>query len=143
MEVIPTKNGVVRCSEAHGANEKAENIAIATHFAEKYGHEIDLLPRSNVRKVADVYNKTLGIEQEYKTNMTPTYGAITTELRKASQQANNIVLHIQSDISEDLLKRSIRGRVAYKKSIEAVTVLRGGEDKTYTRTQILDKDFAL
>lgn len=52
MERIPTSNGVVRCSKAHGADERAENIAIATYFAEKYGHEIDLLPRSHLKKSA-------------------------------------------------------------------------------------------
>jgi len=143
MEKIPTKNGIVRCSSAHGANERAENIAIARHFAEKYGHEIELLPRSNVKKSADAYNKTLGIEQEYKTNRTPTYSAINKELKRASRQANHIVLHILSGISDDLLKRGIKGRVACKKSIETVTVLKGEADKTYTRAQILSSSFNL
>ena len=143
MERIPTKNGVVRCSKAHGANERAENIAIATHFAEKYGHEIDLLPRSNVKKCADAYNKTLGIEQEYKTNKTPTKGAVDTMLRKAGRQANHIILHIVSDITDDLLARGIKGRVKQKPTIETVTVVKGGNDTAYARPQILDKNFAL
>ncbi len=91
MERIPTKKGVVRCSKAHGADERAENIAIATHFAEKYGYEIDLLPRLYKIKTADTYNKTLGVEQEYKTNKVPTYCAITTELRKACKQRLRIM----------------------------------------------------
>jgi CRISPR/Cas system-associated protein Csx1 len=143
MERIPTTNGVVRCSKAHGANERAENIAIARHFAEKYGHEIDLLPRSNDKKTADAYNRTLGIEQEYKVNRTPTYNAINKELRKASRQASHIVLHILSAISDDLLKEGIKGRVRQKETIEAVTILRNGVDKTYTRAQILGSDFTL
>lgn len=143
MEKIPTKNGVVRCSKLHGANERAENIAIATHFAEKYGHEIDLLPCSNDKRTADAYNRTLGIEQEYKTNRTPTYGAITTELKKASRQASHIVLHILSDISDELLSRSIKGRVSFTKGIETVTVLKDDVDKTYARAQIVRPDFTL
>jgi hypothetical protein len=143
MERIPTTSGVVRCSKAHGADERAENIAIARHFAEKYGHEIDLLPRSNRSKCADAYNRTLGVEQEYKTNKTPTYSAVNKELKRASQQANHIVLHIQSDISDDLLKRAIKGRVAFKKSIETVTVLKNRVDKMYTRAQILHSGFEL
>ena len=138
MERIPTKNGVVRCSKAHGANERAANIAIAKYFAEKYGHEIELLPRIYNKKSPDAYNKTLGVEQEYKTNKTPTFSAIDTELRKASKQANHIVLHIRSDISDSLLKSGIKGRVRQKGAIETVTILRGGKDITYTRAQILD-----
>ncbi len=117
MEKIPTKNGVVRCSKLYGTNERAENIAIATHFAEKYGHEIDLLPC--------------------------TYGAITTELKKASRQASHIVLHILSDISDELLSRSIKGRVSFTKGIETVTVLKDDVDKTYARAQIVRPDFTL
>jgi hypothetical protein len=143
MERIPTTNGVVRCSRAHGANERAENIAIAKHFAEKYGHEIDLLPRSNDKKTADAYNRTLGIEQEYKVNKTPTTTAIDTALKKASRQASHIVLHVLSDISDDLLKRGIKGRIVYTKGIKSVTVLRNSMDKTYTRAQILDSCFNL
>jgi hypothetical protein len=143
MERIPTTNGVVRCSKAHGADERAENIAIARHFAEKYGHEIDLLPRSNDKKTADAYNRTLGVEQEYKANRTPTYNAIDKELRKASRQASHIVLHILSDISEELLKSGISERVRRKETIETLTTLRNGVDKTYTRAQILDNDFTL
>jgi glutathione S-transferase len=143
MERIPTTSGVVRCSKAHGADERAENIAIARHFAEKYGHEIDLLPRSNRSKCADAYNRTLGMEQEYKTNRTPTVRAIDKELQRASRQAGNIVLHVLSDISDDLLKQGIKGRVAYTERIEAVTILRRGEDKTYTRAQVLSHNFNL
>jgi hypothetical protein len=143
MERIPTKNGVVRCSREHGENERVENIAIATHFAEKYGHEIDLLPRSHKIRTADAYNITLGVHQEFKTNNVPTYTAIDTALRKASKQANHIVLHILSDISDDFLKAGIKGRVMRQAAIEVVTTLRNGEDKTYTRAQILSKNFAL
>ena len=143
MERIPTTNGIVRCSRAHGANERAENIAIAAHFAEKYGHEIDLLPRLHNRKMPDAYNKTLNVEQEYKTNKKPTKGAIDNELRKAGRQANHIILHIVSNITDDLLMRGIKGRVKQRPNIETVTVVKGGDDKAYARAQILDKNFAL
>ena len=141
METIPTTRGVVRCSDAHGANERAENIAIAKYFAEKYGYEIDLLPVAFNEVSADVYNKTLNIKQEYKTNRTPTKGAIDNVLRKASFQAKHIVLHVQSDIPNDQLRRGIKGRVKWAKSIQTVTILRGGQDKTYTRKEILHDDF--
>ncbi len=141
METIPTKRGVVKCSRAHGANERAENIAIAKHFAEKHGQEIELLPRAFNKKTPDAYNKTLGVEQEFKVNKTPTKSAIDNELRKAGLQANHIVLSVESDIPSDQLKRGVKGRIKWAKNIEALTIVRNGKDRTYTREEILSDGF--
>jgi len=143
MERIPTTNGTVMCSSGQGANEREENIAIATHFAEAHGHEIHLLPRAHNMKTADAYNKTLGVEMEFKTNRTPTKGAIDNELKAASKQANHVVLCVDSAISDFNLRNGIKGRVTQAKNIETVTVLRHGKDTTYTRTQILEPGFEL
>lgn len=142
-EIIPTKKGIIRCSAAHGRDEKAKNIIIAKYFAETHGHEIELLPRSNSHKCADVYNKTLGIEQEYKTNEKPTKNAIDNEIRDASKQADNIVIYVNSGIDDDLLKRGIKGRVKWAANIQSVTIVKDGQDKTYTRDMIISKGFEL
>lgn len=142
-EVIPTKRGRVTCARGHGEKERAENIKIATYFAEKYGQQIELLPRAFDTKTADVYNATLGVEQEYKTNRTPTKGAIDNEIRKACTQAPNVVLRIESGISDEELRRGIRGRVNREKQLETLTIIRNGEDKTYTREQIMAEEFTL
>jgi hypothetical protein len=142
-ETVPTEKGVVRVSKAHNKNEKADNIVIAKYYANKKGHEIDLLPILQNQPSPDAFNKTLNIHQEYKTNKKPSKGAIDNELRSAGRQSGNIVLHIQSEITDELLVRGIKGRVNQKQNIETVSVIKNGKDKTYTREQILKKDFAL
>lgn len=142
-ETIETENGVLRISSLHGISERADNINIATHYANKYGHEIDLLGRIEGKKTADALNKTLGYEQEYKTNRKPTKSAIDNEIRDASKQAKNIVIRIDSKISIENLERGIKGRVNQEPNIESVSILKKNNDKLYTREQILSRDFKL
>ncbi|GHT69243.1 hypothetical protein FACS189452_09850 [Bacteroidia bacterium] len=140
---VPTTNGRLRYHIRHGRNERAGNIRIAKYFVEKYGQEIDLLPVNVNGTSADAYNHTLGIEQEYKINHTPTQNAINKELRSAQHQANNIVIEILSDISDSDLRDSIQDRVLRTPSIQSVTILRNGNDTTYRREQIIQSNFTL
>ena len=100
-EPIKTRKGNVRVNIDHGSNEKEENVNIASYLANKHGYEIDLLPVIEGTKNADSYNKTLKINQEYKTNITSTKGAIDNELRAAAKQADHIVISINSKISDN------------------------------------------
>lgn len=141
--IIPTKNGCVRIHEKHGKGETAENVSVASYFAERYGHEVDLLPNPSHEKSADVFNRTLGIEQEYKVNSKPTKGAIDNEVRSAAKQADNIVLRIDSEITFEDLRNGIRGRVNRCINVNSVTIIRGNMDVTYTREQILGIGFKI
>ncbi len=47
---IPTAKGKVRIHAQHGKHEAAENCRIATYLADKYGYEIDLLPKRDDKK---------------------------------------------------------------------------------------------
>ncbi len=142
-KVVPTKNGRVRIHENHGKGETAENISVASYFAEKYGHEVDLLPNPSHEKSADVFNRTLGIEQEYKVNSKPTKSAIDNEMRSAAKQADNIVLRIDSEITLEDLRNGIRGRVNRCINVNSVTIIRDNKDVTYTREQILGVGFKI
>lgn len=144
-EVVKTEKGKVRVSSFHGKNEKQENIEIASHFANKYSHEIDLLGKSNETgvKTADVLNKTLGIEQEYKRIATPTIEAVSKAIRSAKKQADNIVLDIKSEISNGDLRSAIISRVTRSKNIKTITIIKDGDDKTYKREDILKDDWTL
>lgn len=141
--VVPTTKGCVRIHENHGKGEAAENISVASYFAERYGHEVDLLPNPSHEKSADVFNRTLGIEQEYKVNSKPTKSAIDNEIRSASKQADDIVLRIDSIITFEDLRNGIRGRVNRCANIKSVTILRHNKDVTYTREQILESGFKI
>lgn len=142
-ELVPTHSGSVRVSSFHGKNEKQENIEIASYFANKYSYEIDLLGRHNEKKTADVLNKTLGVEQEYKRIFKSTKSAIDNALRSAKDQADNIVLDIKAEISNGDLKDAITNRVNRSENIKTITILKNGNDKTYTREEVLKEGWRL
>lgn len=141
--IVPTTKGRVRIHENHGKGEKKENISRASYFAERYGHEVDLLPNPPHEKSADVFNRTLGIEQEYKVNTKPTKSTIDNEVRSAAKQADDIVLRIDSNVTLEALRDGIHDRVNRCNNIHSVTIIRDNMDITYTREQILERDFKI
>lgn len=143
--VVPTQNGTLRIHSGHGKGERQENIRVASHFANKYGYEIDLLDNPDGVKSADSYNRTLGWEEEYKVNQKehPTKSSIDNLLRKAKEQADHIVLWIDSDISLGDLSSTIRSRVRRSDNIQSVTVVIKGKDIRLTRAEIVSDDFKI
>lgn len=135
-----TKHGKVRVSSMHGKNEKKENVRVATYLAEKHGYEIDLIANPQNETSADSFNKTLGIEQEYKVNATPTRSSIDNLIRKGAKQADSIVLFVDSDISLNELSSALHDRVK-RTNLKNVMVVIGKKDKTYTFDEITSKGF--
>lgn len=142
-QTVKTKGGEVRVSPEHGKAERKENIEIATYFANKYDHKIDLVPRSNEQKTADVYNRTLEHEQEYKQNKKSTISAIDNAIRRGGKQADHLVIDIKSKIKTGDLENAIKGRVARSENIKSVWIKIGKFDKQYTREQILSAGFKI
>ncbi|MFI3322443.1 MAG: phage minor head protein [Rikenellaceae bacterium] len=140
---VPTKRGVVRIHNSHGKSEAKENIKIASYFAEKYEHNIDLLPLKNKSKGSDAYNHTLKRAVEFKENVTNSVNSIDSAIRSASKQANDIVLWISSDITEVTLRNAVNGRVKRCSEIQSITIVRGGKDITYKRDSIIDNGFKI
>lgn len=140
---IPTAKGKVRIHAQHGKHEAAENCRMATYFADKYGFEIDLLPKRDDRKTADTFNRTLNKKQEYKVNGTATKSAIDRIIRDAKKQADSIVIRIDSDISMGTVSDAISDRVRRSPNITDITIIRDGKDATYTREQMTDDDFKI
>ena len=143
--VIPTDKGVLRIHSGHGKGERAENIRIGSYLANKYGYEIDLLPRDDEKPCADAYNWTLGYEEEYKVNLpeNPTKSSIDNLIRSAKRQADHIVLWIDSNISYGDLTDSIKDRIRRCRNIKTVVLVRQSKDHTYTREDILRDDFKI
>ena len=141
--VIPTDKGVLRIHSGHGKGERAENIRIGSYLANKYGYEIDLLPRDDEKPCADAYNWTLGHEEEYKVNTKPTANAIDRAIRSAKRQANHIVLCIDSDIDLNIVPAIIRNRVKRESNIQSITVIVGNWDRTYSREEIMNGVFKI
>ena len=133
----------MRVNKRHGKKERKENIELAKYLAEKYSFEIDLLATDNRKKTADSLNKTLGIEQEYKHNKKPTTSAIDNELREGKNQADHIVLSINSKIKTGDLIKAMKSRVNRSENIKSVWIKIGKFDRQYTRTEILMPGFKI
>ena len=140
---LPVKAGRLRIHEGHGKRERKENIRIGTYLAEKHGYEIDLLDNPDDKPSADSYNRTLGMEQEYKTASTPTVNAIDRLIRDGKKQADDIVLWIDSDVSYEDLSAAIRSRVRRSDSIKAITIIWDEKDVRLTREDILADGFKI
>lgn len=136
---VPVQKGSVRISSMHGKKERAENIRVATYLAEKYGYDIDLIANPEGRKSADSFNHTLGIEQEYKVNSTPTKNSIDSLLRSGAKQADHIVLMVDSEISLGNLKWAVQDRIRRCQSVIDITIVKGNKDCTYTR-EVIESD---
>ena len=130
-ETVPTQKGTLRVHVKHGKGEKAENVMIGSFFANKYGYEIDLLPKRDDEKCADSFNKTLGYEEEYKLNQTPTRNAIDKAIQKASKQADNIILWFENDIPLNILEDAMADRVRRCKTLQSITIVINQKDHKY------------
>lgn len=142
-KTVPTKAGYLRIHEGHGKHERDENIRIGTYLAEKHGYSIDLLDNPQNRKSADSYNRTLKIEQEYKTASTPTVNAIDRLIRDGRKQADNIVLWLDTDIPWEDVTAALRSRVRRCENIRSVTIVRDGKDIMLNREEILTDGFKI
>ena len=143
--VIPTTAGQLRIHSGHGKGEREENIRVASYFTNKYGYKIDLLDNPDGVKSADSFNRTLGYEEEYKVNQKehPTKSSIDNLLRKAKEQADHIVLWIDSDISLEDLSAALRSRVKRSENIMSVTLVLGGKDISLARAEIVSEGFKI
>lgn len=141
--VVPTKAGKLRIHEGHGKHERDENIRIGTYLAEKHGYEIDLLDNPQGKKSVDSYNRTLGMEQEYKLASTPTVNAIDRLIRDGRKQADNIVLWLDVDMLWEDVTAALRSRVRRCETIRSVTIVRDGKDIMLNREDILTDGFKI
>lgn len=138
-----TTHGKVWIHLSHGKQEKAENIEIASYFANKYGHRILLLPNPQGVKSPDIFNLSLGTIQEYKVNKTPTTSAVDRSIRDGAKQADEIVLQIKSEISFSELKDALSDRIARTPNVKAVTLIWNNKDVRFDRSQILMPAFKI
>lgn len=140
---VATKQGRVRIHPKHGKNEVLQNTDIAVFLADKHAYDIELLPKIEGQKSADTYNHTLQKKQEYKVNATASYNSIDRLIRDAKNQADSIVLRIDSEITLGTLRDAVQDRVNRARNITDITLIQNGKDVTYTREQIIDQTFKI
>lgn len=143
---IIAHNGYVRQHTSQSRNEKEENREIALYLANKYGYEIDLIPK--VDEVAgmtnaDSFNHTLGYKQEYKVISVGTFNAIDQAVRKGAKQANSLVLFFASGISLSLITQAFSNRVRQAPHLAEIHVIIDGKDALFSRQSILVKAFKI
>lgn len=140
---VATKQGRVRIHPKHGKNEVLQNTDIAVFLADKHAYDIELLPKIEGQKSADTYNHTLQKKQEYKVNNTATASSIDNLIRDGKNQADSIVLRIDSEIALGTLRDAVHDRVNRARNITDITLIQNGKDVTYTREQIIDQTFKI
>ncbi len=79
----------------------------------------------------------IGIIQEYKANKTPTVNAVDSAVRKGASQADNIVMWIETDIDMGDLAAGLRNRTRRETNIKAITIIKDGKDKEYSREKLV------
>ena len=137
---ISVHNGYVRQHTSQSRNEKKENREIALYLANKYGYDIDLIPK--VDEVAgmtnaDSYNHTLGYKQEYKVISVGTFNAIDQAVRKGAKQAESLVIKILPEMPLKLIARAFAKRLLRTPSVSEIRLIIGDKDALYSRQCIL------
>lgn len=136
------------------ADKTPANKVIGETLADK-GHKVKLLPDVPANK-PDLRKKLIpeGVKPnkspdalinsdifEFKTIESQTYNAVSQELRKAGNQADNILINIPPEMDDTIINRAIRGRVKVKKNIREVWVMKGNKLMKYDRDYILGDQF--
>lgn len=145
-ETIPTNKGRVRQHYTQSPDEREDNKSIAVYLANKYGYDIDLIPKIDNKKGvknADSFNHTLGYKQEYKVNRTLSFNALDRAIRKASKQADSIVLMIEAGGDLEMIANAMNNRTKLRGNIREITVIMDGKDATFSRESIVKDDFKL
>ncbi|MEA5459416.1 hypothetical protein VB796_10220 [Arcicella sp. LKC2W] len=104
-------NGYVEVHNTHLGEERNKNIETAIFLAKK-GFQVRLLEVINQpnHKNPDAYIVNKDIIIEFKHNVKATKSAIDNEIRDAKNQADYILIDIQSDISREDLLEGIKNR---------------------------------
>lgn len=115
---VPTTRGSVRQHSTQSKAEEAENRRIAVYLANKYGYDIDLMPRVNNEhgiRNADSFNHTLCCAQEYKVNTRNTYNSYDMAIKHGRKQASSLVIRLQDDADFNSLARAMHARCKFSR----------------------------
>ena len=70
-------------------------------------------------------------------------GAVDKLIKKASKQADSIVIQFKSDMDLNVLSDVINNRVNLRDNITDITVIIGNKDAYYTRARIIEDGFKI
>lgn len=143
-EVYKSKSGgSVLVHPTHNKKELNVNTAVSKILVAKSNSKIKLLPVSKIPKVKNPDISINGDVHEIKVNYKSTISAIDSELREARKQADNIVLHIKSEIKAKDLMKAMRDRLQRSDNVDKFILIYKGKIYNTSRTAILDGSFKI
>lgn len=131
------KNGGSIVAEyAKRTKEEMENVEALRPIA-ALGRTVTLVERSKTIGVRTADAIIDGEKWEVKTNYKPTKSAIDNALRSCNGQAKNLIINIQSDITDENLIGGIKLRI-HRTDIETIVIVKNGKIvRTIKRKDIL------
>jgi len=132
--------GYVVMHKLHGKAERTENIEIAKILC-ALGKKIVLLPISNQQFTKNPDALVNNEIFEFKVNKTPTFSALDKEIRKAKDQADNILIVVKDKINISMLESAIKWRVDNSVNIKKINVLIRSKVFEFCRKEITNNTF--
>lgn len=129
--------GYVEVHLTHNSHEARRNIETAIVLA-KLGYQIRLLAIDTAFRTPDAYLIKEQIYIEFKHNQTPTTGAINNEIRDTQEQANYVLIHIQSTIRRNDLINAIKNRMRDAQKVKELWLIWKDELIQLNRKEIFD-----
>lgn len=125
----------------HLGVERAANLAVAVFLCDAKNETTYLLPAStepNSKNPDALVNDELW---EFKTNYEATGTSIDSSIRKAHQQAPNVVLHLTTAMNTKDLENAIYGRVRKCQNLKKLRVMAGSKLYEFSREEIMEQYF--
>jgi hypothetical protein len=138
-----SSGGYVEIHDMHYNHEASKNLETAIFLAQR-GFKVRLLPVDNTPgiKNPDAYLIDEKLIIEFKHNQTPTASAIENELRDAKKQADNILIHVQGELTKGALIRGLQNRLHRDKTVEELWLIFSQELYRFTPVEVLNGSIA-
>ena len=124
----------------HGAAEKAQNVAVGILLAD-WGENVWLLPTSTEPGAKNADAEINGRTWEFKTNKAGTGTSIDTEIKRASKQAENVLLHLTVPMPLSTLENAIFGRVRQCHDLTLLRIIHENRLIEFSRADIMSQVF--
>lgn len=132
--------GIVQQHSSHIGLELQANLVIATFLA-TLGHQICLLPIVDEPNTKNPDATIDGEICEFKTNQTGTYLSVDNEIRRASKQADCILLRLSVAIDRASLENAIYNRVRQCSNVKRLYLIYHDKLHCFSREQIITQAF--
>ena len=118
------RGGWVRKHSGRKEQEDAQNLRTARILADN-GHQVELVKKSDVKSVKSADAFIDGDIWEIKTSFKPSKNAVRKAIKRASKQADRVVLHINGGGIEDkVLKEAISEEFSLHSNLSSLVLIK-------------------